>query len=217
MAGRLVAVPDTDQELTQVLGRLEEVLLALVAVDADDEPAPAGLGTDALDAVQDIRGAVLAAERGPTAQLYASDGTFELIPVRFVELDEAQLAAVGEAVAALGLVLLPGGDEFAHDVLSGFAERGAAHLCLCDFPHGAPHLSTDHQAAELVASFARAHGLVDLAPDADTWTLAGRLAGEASRVVLGIEEEAAYKRLTDRALAMFYLNDPLARFLYRGV
>jgi len=123
MAGRLVAVPDTDQELTHLLGRLEEVLLALVAVEADDEPASAGLGTDALDAVQDIRGAVLAAERGPTAQLYASDGTFELIALRFVELDEAQLAAVGEAVADLGLALLPGGDEFAHDVLSGFAER----------------------------------------------------------------------------------------------
>lgn len=203
MSPRLVAVPDTDEELTHILGRLEEVLLHLVPVEPGDDPAPAGLGSAALKAVQDLRGAVLAADRGPTAQLYASNGSFELVPVRFVELDEADLAVTGEAVAALGLALLPTGDEFTHDVLKEFAghDRG---FVVQDRPE------------DLVASFARAHGLVDLAPDADTWTLAGRLAGETGRVVLTVDEEAAYKRLTDRALAMFHLNDPLARFMYRG-
>jgi hypothetical protein len=197
MSKRLAAVPDTDEELLYILGRLEEVLLALVPVEPDDEPAPIGLGADALEAVQNIRSAVAAAERGPTVQLIASGGNFELIPVRFVELDDGELAAVGEAVAALGLALLPGGAEMAADVLAGFADDAA-------------------KPADLVADFARAHGLVDLAADDDTRALADRLPRENTRVVLTPSEEAAYQRLTERALAMFHLNDPLARFLYRG-
>jgi hypothetical protein len=187
-----------DGELTYLLGRLEEVLLHLVPVEPDDEPAPAGLDAAALEAIQDIRGAVLAVERGPAAQLYAFGGTFGLVPLRFVEVEEVDLAAVGEAVAALGLTQLHAGNEWACEVLACLTGRSGP--------------------AELVAIFARAHGLVDADADADadTLTLARRLAGETGRVVLTVDEEAAYKRLTDRALAMFHHNDPLARFVYRG-
>jgi hypothetical protein len=198
MARRLVAVPDTDEELVLLLGRLEEVLLALVPVESDDEPPPISLGAVAVAAVQNIRGAIVAAEHGPTAQLLGRGGTFELLPMRFVELDDVDLAALGAAVAALGMSLLPGGDEFTHELLAGFADDPA-------------------RPSELVAGFARAHGLVDLAADADTWTVAGRIAGETGRVVLSAAEETAYQRVTDRALNMFFLNDPLVRFLYRGV
>jgi len=249
MAARLVAVPDSDGELTHDLGRLEEVLLQLQPYEPDDDPAPLGLGADALAALQRILGAILAAERNPTAKLLASGGTFELIPLRFVDLDDGDLGAVGEAVAALGLALLPGGDEFAEDVLREFVDD-----------------RRKEQPGDLVASFARAHGVIDLAPDDDTRLLAAKVAagcprcngrgwsplakpldqrlaesevtgiplselspswmkapcpdcegsGKVARVVLTVEEERAYKRLTDRVLAMFHLNDPLARFLYRG-
>jgi len=194
---RLVAVPDTDEELTHHLGRLEEVLLQLQPYEPDEEPAPLGLGADALAALQRMLGIVLAVERAATPELVASGGTFELIPLRFIELEDGDLAAVGEAIAALGLALLPGGDEMAADVLREFAER-------------------NEEPSALVAAFARAHGLLDLAADDDTRRLAERMAGQTGRLLLTVEEEQAYKRLTERALAMFHLNDPLARFLYRG-
>ena len=196
MGLRLVAVPDTDGELAHDLSRLEEVLLHLQPYEADDETAPLGLGAVALDALQRILGTVLAAKRGPTPELIASGGTFELIPVHFVELDDDGLAAVGEAIAALGLALLPAGDEMAAEVLREFVDER-------------------EQPSDLVARFARAHGLLDLAPDEDTRLLAAVIDGKVGWVFLTIEEERAYKRLTERMLAMFHLNDPLARFLYR--
>jgi len=195
--GRLVAVPDTDGELTTSLGRLEEVLLQLQPYEAGDDPAPLGLGEVALEALQRILGRVLAAERGPTPELIASGGTFELIPVRFVELDNGDLGAIGQTIAALGLALLPGGEEAAAEVLREF-------------------IDDREQPSDLVASFARAHGLLDLAPDDDARLLAAVTEGKTGRVLLTVDEERAYKRLTDRVLAMFHLNDPLARFLYRG-
>jgi hypothetical protein len=197
MARRLVALPDTDGELVFLLGRLEEVLLALAPIDADDEAPADALGPVALQAAQNIRAGVLAAERRATAQLFAAGGTFELVPVRVVDLDESDLAALGAAVAAFGSALLPAGDGFTAEVLAGFAHDRA-------------------QPAQLVAGFARAHGLLDMAADGDTLSLAARTAGAAGAVVLSAAGEAAYERLTDRALAVFHGNDPLARFLYRG-
>jgi hypothetical protein len=197
MARRLVALPDTDGELAFLLGRLEEVLFALAPFDTDDEAPPDALGAVALEAAQHIRAAVQAAERRPTAQLFAPGGTFEMIPVRVVDLDENDLASVGAAVAALGAALLPAGDEFTAEVLSDFSDDRV-------------------QPGQLVAGFARAHGLIDMAANGDTLTLAARTAGDASPVVLSAAEAAAYERLTDRALAVFYDNDFLARFLYRG-
>ena len=196
MPARLAAVPDTEGEVIWLLGRLEEVLLHLAPVDADDEPPPLAVGAAALEAVQNIGGAVAAAERRPTVQLFAPGGTFELVPLLFVDLDAADLAVVGAAVAALGAAL-SAGHELIVDVLGCFADDPTAP-------------------EQLVAGFARTHGLLDLAADADTWALAGRLAGEGRPVVLNSAQQAAYERLTERAIALFHLNDPLARFLYRG-
>ncbi len=190
----LAAVPDTDGELAHHLVRLEEVLLQLQAYEPDDEPAPIGMGGDALAGVQRIVGEVLRAERAPTPMLVTSGGTFKLVPLRFVDLDDADLAAVGQAIAALGLALLPAGDERAAEVLREFA---------------------DGDPIDLVGTVARAHGAIDLAADDDTRLLAARISGEMGRIVLSVEEEEAYKRLTERVLAVFHLSDPLARFLYR--
>jgi hypothetical protein len=58
----------------------------------------------------------------------ASAGTFELNPLRLIELDDGDLdLGGGEAIAAFGLALLPGGDEFAGDMLREF---GHARGCL---------------------------------------------------------------------------------------
>jgi hypothetical protein len=191
--GRLVAVPDSDGELAHHLGRLEEVLIHLQPYDDEDDPAPAGLGPDALEALRRVLGAVLAAERTPAVQLLGAAGTFELVPLRVLDLDSGDLATVGQAIAALGHALLVK-DELVSEVLREFSAG----------PHEAP--------SDQVASFARAHGILDLAPDDDTRTFAAIVAAGTRPVVLTSHQEAAYERLTGRALAMFHLNDPLARY-----
>jgi hypothetical protein len=143
-----------------------------------------------------ILAAVIAAERAPAAQPIATDGRFELIPVRFVDLDPEDLAAVSEALAVLGLAANGHGDELVIGVLEESAQ------------------ATGQPAMALVAGAARAHGLLDLAPDADTELLAERL--QTGRVLLAPAEQSAYERLTERVLGMFHTGDPLARYLYRG-
>ncbi len=197
MMDRLRVLPDTDGEVAHHLGRLEEVLLQLQPYDDEDDPAPAGLGPDALEALRRILGAVLPAERIPAVQLLGAAGTFELVPLRVLDLDPADLVTVGQAIAALGHALLDR-NELVSEVLREFSVG----------PHQAP--------SDLVESFARAHGVLDLAADDDTRALAALIAAGPGPVVLSSDQEAVYERLTGRALAMFHLNDPLARFLYRG-
>jgi len=207
-AARLVAIPDTEGDLVDLLEGLEEVLLSLLPAEGDGEdwePAPGPLGDgSALEALQRVESEVRASERAPVVQPLAPDGRFELIPLRFVRLDPADLATVAGALAELGRATLPAGDELVAEVLSSRA-AGGRH------PGDRPR-----PVAELVAGFARAHGLLDLAPDVDTELLAGRLEGRQGRVVLSESEHEAYRRLTERTLAMFHTGDPLARFLYRG-
>ena len=167
---RLVAVPDTDGELAHALAVLEEVLLQLQPYEADEPPAPLGLGAEVLDALERIQGTISAAERSAGPVLMAAGGTFELVGVRFVHLDDTDLATVGEAIAALGLGLVRDGDEVIADVLGEFVEGP-----------GTP--------GALVASFAQAHGLIDLAADQDTrsrpttarWCSASRRSGPTGR------------------------------------
>lgn len=191
-----MVVPDTGGELAFVLGRLEEVLLALQPFEAEDAPAPPDLGREALVAVEDLVMAVLEAERLPAVELVAPDGEFRLVPLRLVRLGEQQVV-VATALAAVGRALLPGGDAWVAEVLSDMRRDG-------------------EDVAELVASAARGHGLLDLAEDDDTRLLAGLLAGREGSLVLDVTAYGAYRRVTERALAMFHLNDPLARFVYRG-
>jgi hypothetical protein len=179
-----------------LVGQLEEILIALVPIEPDDPPAP--IGADPLEAMPRIWSAVSEAERGDTHKLIASDGRFELVPLRFVELEEAHLAAMSQAVTVLRLVMLPAGDEFVADVLREFSD---------DSPDGP---------GALVAGLARAQALIDLDADSDSWLLHERLAGQTGRVVLSPIEEAAHKRVTDRALEAFHIRDPLVHFLYRG-
>ncbi len=72
--------------------------------------------------LQRVLGVILAAEGGPRVQLVASGGAFELIPLRFVILDDGDLRVLGEAITALGVALLPGGDELAAAVMGEYAD-----------------------------------------------------------------------------------------------
>lgn len=51
---RLFALPDTDGEVGHHLGQLEEVLLQIQPYGEEDEPAPVGLGPDALESLRRI-------------------------------------------------------------------------------------------------------------------------------------------------------------------
>lgn len=197
---RLVAVPDPEGELLAVLGVLEEILLSLVPHPNDpkewDPPdSPLGDGT-ALAAIQNVAAAVANAERSPAPQLITPDGGFELVTLRFVEVDGADIAVIAQALAALDRATLPAGDEFVGDSLRGYGRTDPSNF---------------------VTSAFRVHALLDLTPNNDTRTLADRLGAAAGRVVLEPSEYAAYERLTERVLRTFHKGDPLARFVYRGM
>jgi len=181
---RLVALPDTDGELAHDLGRLEELLLLLQPYDRGDEPAPPGLGPAAVEALQRIRGTVLAAVRGPAPEVIASDHRFEPLAVHFAELEDRDLAVVGEAIAALD-----------RSLAAGDQERTAGAL--------RQETGEKEEPADLVAAFTRAHGVLDLRPDDDTRLLAHVVATHPRRLVLTLHQEHAYQRLTERVLAAF--------------
>jgi hypothetical protein len=74
----------------------------------------------------------------------------------------------------------------------------------------------DQSCQDLVVSFAQSHGILDLAPDDDCRFLVESLIRDHSgRVVLSPAQDQAYGRFTQRLLDL-QLNDPLARFLFRG-
>jgi streptomycin 6-kinase len=139
---------------------------------------------------------LFAAEQSGTAQLYGPDGSFELVPLHFFQLVEEDLAAVGRAVAQLGTALLPGGEIEMREALHHFARHGQTR-------------------EDLVASFAQAHGVLDLAADDDSVLLLETLAPERGRVVLDQAQDEAYHRFTERFLAL-HPDDTLQRFLFRG-
>jgi hypothetical protein len=196
MTLRLVAVPNTDGELAHDLSRLKDLLVLLQPYEADDRPAPPSLALVALEALQRIRGTVVAAVGRPAPELIGSDGGLELMPVHFAQLDDADLAVVGEAIAALHEALLPGG-----------------HLMIVDaIRQGVAGAGVGERPCDLVASFDQAYGLLDVAPDDDTRLLATLVEDHTGRLVLTADQEQAYWRVTGRVLAMFHVADRLARF-----
>jgi len=198
---RLVAIPDTDGELIVWLERLEELLLALSPLPGDPdtwEPPAGPLGDgSALAALQCLATAVRDAERTDPPMLFAPGGHFELVPLRFVRVDLADIGTVADGVAALGRATLAGGDELVADALAEHAHRH--RLAVPDF----------------VAGCTRAHAVLDQPRD-DGALLAGLHRQSEQRIVLSAAEHGAYQRVTDEHLAVFHLNDPLARFVHRG-
>jgi hypothetical protein len=199
---RTCRVPDLGDDLAPTLTRAGELFVGLDAVadEGAELPTPATLvarvgrqgrpWAAAGAAAARLRDAIAPTPRaraGP-ARLYAPGGRHEHRPLRFVQVDPDDLAAIGAAVAALGedLARNPHGD--AASLLDQHAHRG-------------PHQW--ETAADLVEQLARVHGLLDLAWTDDVALLHARLAGTEGNVVLDDAEEAAYQRTTGRLDAMW--------------
>ncbi len=195
---RLVVVPDTDGDLADALSILEEVLLQLQPHEPDDDPAAPQLGAAELQALGRVARRVYAAEHADdTPSLHTPDGTLEYLPLRFITLLGEDLDNLGAAIAALGAALLPGGDSYAAEALANFVQGRQTPQ-------------------DLIVRFAQAHAVLDLAVDDDMVLLAHTLIDKTGRVVLTAEQDHAYRRYTDRVLALNF-NAPLDRYLYRGL
>lgn len=203
MSARLI--PDLDDEITGVLFRLEE-LLVLIAASEDENPGqgwPAGLaGGRALEAVQHLWDAIAPAQSqhaaAGTGRMLAPGGRYAHIPLRLVSVDDADVAALSAAAAALGS---PDAPDCVRQALTDTTGTG-----------------TGEAAGTLVMAAARLAGILDLAADHDTTVLTSLLTTAAGNsggdIVLTPTTEAAYQRYITRFNDMWALSDPLARWQY---
>jgi hypothetical protein len=200
----LCVVPDLDDELTAALSLLDEALSQLAGWLQDPQPPtwPAPLGDrTALDALGRVA-FVLRATQGIEGRLrwIAPDGIYEHVPLRFVHLEESDLATLAAAAHELGRALPPGtgaADELDQALESAGDAAGVA-------------------AVDVVSTLARLHGLLTLeaTDDVDRLHTASRLDGDGHHLVLSSSLEAAYQRTVTRLNGMWTLGDPLSRFVY---
>ena len=188
----VVVLPDTEGELTAVLGRLEELLLA--DLDGEDDEPIVDAPPDAAGAVGRLASYVGGAERAaPAVQPIAPDGRYELVPLHTVVIGRDDLQRILGAIARLPLASV--------DTLSGW-------------------FGDEQETARFVASAQRLGALLGLPWDEDVGVLHGRLGGMGGRTpvraVLSEAEYAAYQRVSGRILETWHAGDTLAPFLYRG-
>jgi len=198
---RTIALPDTQGEVVFELDRLEELLLMLGGWEEEDHldlPDPVGSRV-ALEAVQRVSSAVHAAERAGAAQPIAPDGRFELVPITWVEVSDDDLADLAALCQLFGRALIGAGDEIVGEALSEVAKQAK--------------LTSE----AMVSRFAQLHGLLDLDTHEDVAVLAHRLPAGADRVVLDDRELAAYHHIIGQVEGLWHLEDPLAKYLYRGL
>lgn len=205
---RAVLIPDLDDELTASLTQVEELLLEVAAWEDEDPEAlwpPPLAGSAALEALRRIWDAVVptqgerARAAGRAGRILGPDGRYEHMPLRLVRVDPADVATLTAAAAAFG-------DPHAADHVQLALEHGA------DMAYGT---SDEAACSRLVMTAAQLAGLLDLAPDRDSETLAALVDDDpASDVVLSPAAEEAYQRYASRANRMWSLGDPLARYLY---
>ena len=203
----LACVPDTDGEIADAAGRLEDLLALVHAAEEDDRAQgadpdlPAALAGDrASRAATAIASAVRAGEHN-RAQPYRPDGRYQLVPLAFVHLDAGELHTMGAAVRALGASLLPGANPLVVQVLD-------------DYASSSPGRSTGPE--DLVVEAARLHGLLDLPWDDHVARLADALPAGVGDVTLSPALHDDYETVAGRVLRIWHHGDPLAPFLYRG-
>ena len=188
----VVVLPDTEGELTAVLGRLEELLLA--DLDGEDDEPIVDAPPDAAGAVGRLASYVGGAERAaPAVQPVAPDGRYELIPLHTVVIGRDDLQRILDAIARLPLA--------SADTLSGW-------------------FGGEQEAARFLASAQRLGALLGLPWDDDVGALQGRLGGVGGgtpvRAVLSEAEYDAHQRVSGRILETWHAGDSLAPFLYKG-
>jgi hypothetical protein len=135
--------------------------------------------------------------------LLGPDGRYEHRPLRLVQLDPHDLRVLAATAAALGR-------ELATNPHGELGEATAAGAEAAGGTYGpAP------QPVEIVEALARVHGVLDLAPTADSTRLASLVAAAGDDdLVLDAAGEAAYQRTVDRFNAMWASRSGLDRFLY---
>jgi hypothetical protein len=201
-ARRTCVVPDLGDALTGALRSVEELFVALgIAAKFRNLPVPDPLaGGVALGAAVRVAWAIAptqSARRRVLPRLLAPDGRTAHAPLRFFEVDAADLAVLGAAAAVLGGALLPG------------AADGQLAGVLTDHARGC-----DTTAGSLVVQLARLHGLLDLPWTDDVQLLHARIAAAGTvDVVLTQTEDAAYRRTVERFDAMWAAGSGVAPFL----
>jgi len=204
-----VLLPDLDDELTGALERLEELMLEVAAWEDEapdtEWPAPLAHG-QALAAVRRLWDAVAptqgerAIAAGRTGRILAPDGRYEHAPLRLAGVAPADVAVLSAAAAIFG-------DPHSPGCVRAALEHAAETI-----------YQRDDQAActRLVMTAAQLAGLLDLAADPDSETLAALIDDEdpGADIVLTPAGETAYQHYATRANHMWTLSDPLARFEY---
>jgi hypothetical protein len=204
-------IPDLDDELCHALGQVEELLLTLAAWEEESEdlvclPAPlAGqVALDALERVQDVieLSQTMAGRPAPAGRVLGPAG-YEHRPLRLVHLDPADLDVLTAAAAVLGLELAVNPGSELSDALAAGAEAATDG-------HGPPPAPV-----ELVEVLSRAHGLLDLAPTADSTRLIALIAAAgATDLVITAADEVAYQRTVDRFTTMWTRDSNLDFYLF---
>jgi hypothetical protein len=134
--------------------------------------------------------------------MLSGHGSYELVPLLQVVVDEGEVAELGAAIEALGQGLLTG-----HDLITE---------TLGDWANS----RRDRSGTDVVARAAQAHAILSLPGDDDTALLLTRMptSGDWS---LTPDELAAYDRHVARVLAVWHTDDQgrtsgLDRWLYFG-
>jgi hypothetical protein len=191
---RLVAIPNIGDGFVAVFSDLVEVLITLVDEEMPDgvEPLPSvlsdGFGLEALDRIAVVLRPTQY-RRGP--RLLGTHGA-EYQQISFVSVDVDDLETMGEAIRALGLAVLRG-DRRVCDLLQIFAAASLPKSGRCT-------------PEEIIAAFARLHGLLDLAWTEDAATLHHHLREiprDATEVALHPDAERAYLDLAARLAGMW--------------
>lgn len=149
------------------------------------------MALDALHRIQDELTPTQSRSHPSAAQLprlFAPDGHDEHRPLRLVKVSPQDLAVLAATAARLGHALaLEPGSELADAIETGAEAANPT-------TYSSPTTGT-----ELVETFARVNGLLDLATTADTAALTARLWSDGcSDIVLTTDEETSYTRLADR-------------------
>lgn len=206
----VACVPQPAGAVVAALDRLDELLGVLDQAGRVTHPRipPRLAAAGAQAAVRRVTRAVVAVPADP-ALPRTGDGR-QLAPLGFVDLQAADVHAIGRSARVFGRALLPGGHPTVADALATIA-AGPRSADGISVPGRSPSAVED-----LVAEAARLHGLLDLPWDDHVARLATALPPGAGAVTLTGRLEHDYDVVTSRLVVIWHHGDHLAPARYRG-
>ena len=208
MSERTVLLPDLDGEIEAALDALNEILIGLAWLFADELDAdPSWQPPAELEQLQafydntapiggDAFSRIFTALRDAGEQsgrVLAPDGRYEHLPIRVVLLDDVDVARFGSVITGVR-DLVARHDEIVTEIIE---QRTAGH----------------RSAAEVVEAVARVHQLVALDPTELTPLLVDELGDGHGDVVLSLAGEACYQTVADRLVSRYH-DSAIDRYLY---